>query len=191
MRKASKYIFMDRDGVINVDAGNGYIDHWGKFRFLAGSLPALRLLTEKGYKVVVISNQAGIAKGFYSLKDLREMTRRMQKRIESRRGKLSAVYYCPHRREDRCPCRKPKTGLFRRAQRRFGMTFRETPVIGDSMVDIRAGKTLRCPTVLVLSGREKLSRRKVWEVQPDTVQKNLLEAVRWVLRREVEGSNTS
>lgn len=184
MKEKSKYIFLDRDGVINVDAGNGYVDNWKRFRFLPGSLEALRLLRENGYKVVVVSNQAGVAKGLYSLKELHAMTRRIKRAVEAHGGKLTAVYYCPHQREDDCSCRKPKTGLFRKAKKRFGMTFRESVLVGDSMVDIAAGKALRCQTILVLSGREALSHRAEWSVKPDRVQKNLLEAVRWVLRKE-------
>lgn len=178
-----KVIFLDRDGVINRERGNGYVDHWNQFRFLPGSLKALRLLNENGYKVIVVSNQAGVAKGFYSLKELTAMTKRMKQAIVMHGGRLDAVYYCPHKVEDRCSCRKPKTGLFRKAQRRFGIRFKETFVVGDSLRDIAAGKSLRCKTILVLSGREELSRRFLWDVQPDAVRKNLLEAVRWILRQ--------
>lgn len=183
--KKQKFIFLDRDGVINRDKRDGYVSDWKKFRFLPGSLKALRLLKEKGYKVIVISNQAGVSKGFYSLKDLREVTRRMKRRIQAHGGKLDAVYYCPHHSEDLCSCRKPKTGLFQEAKRRFRLIlFKETFMIGDSLVDIQAGKAARCKTILVLSGKEKISQKKHWEVHPDLIRKNLLEAVRWVLRQD-------
>lgn len=180
--KETKVVFLDRDGVINRDRGSEYIDHWEKFRFIPGSLKALKLLKEKGYKVIVISNQGGVAKGFYSLKDLTFLTRRMKEAVKAAGGRLNAVYYCTHQKENRCSCRKPKTALFRRARQRFGIPFKKTFVVGDSVRDIIAGKKLRCKTILVLSGREKLSRKREWKVQPDVVKKNLLDAVRWILR---------
>jgi len=183
--KKAKVIFLDRDGVINRGRGSDYVDSWHKFRFIPGSLKALKLLKEHGYRVIVISNQAGVAKGFYSLKDLSLLTRRMKEVVRTAGGKLDAVYYCPHQNEDRCACRKPKTGLFWRAHRRFGIPFKKTFVVGDSVRDIVAGKKLRCKTILVLSGREKLVRKREWEVQPDLVKRNLLKAVEWILRNDI------
>ena len=180
--KKVKAIFLDRDGVINRDRGSEYVDRWDKFRFIPGSLKALRLLKEEGYRVVVISNQAGVAKGVYSLKELSLLTRRMKEKVEEAGGRLDAVYYCTHQKENRCTCRKPKTALFRRAHLRFGIPFKNAFVVGDSVRDIIAGKRLRCRTILVLSGREKLSRKREWEVQPDVVKKNLLTAVAWILK---------
>ena len=179
--KTTKAIFLDRDGVINRDRGSEVVDSWNKFRFVPGSLRALKLLKEHGYRVIVISNQAGIAKGFYSPKDLSLLTRRIREVVKRAGGRLDAVYYCPHQKEDRCACRKPKTGLFREAKQRFGISLRNTFVVGDSVRDIVAGKRLRCKTILVLSGREKLARKKEWEVRPDVVKKNLLTAVEWIL----------
>ncbi len=179
-----KTVFLDRDGVINRNKTNTYVDSWSKVRFLPRALKALRLLKKKGYRVVVVSNQAGVAKGFYSMRDLREITRRIRKRIQQHGGRLDAVYYCPHRDEDRCRCRKPKTELFRKAKERFKVRFRETYLVGDSMADIAAGKKLRCKTILVLSGREKRSRKAEWVVKPDAVKKDLLNAVRWILQED-------
>ena len=182
--KKGKVVFLDRDGVINRDRGSEYIDCWKKFRFLPGSLRALKLLKENQYTVVVVSNQAGIAKGSYALRELQDITRRMKKVVKVRGGRLDAIYYCPHQKEDRCCCRKPKTALFRKAKKRFDFQYKETFVIGDSQRDIAAGKILHCRTVLVLSGREKHHRRHLWDPQPDMIKKNLLEAVLWILRKD-------
>jgi len=176
-----KLIFLDRDGVINRGFEDGYVDQWRKFSFLPRSLKALRRLREAGYRVVVVSNQAGISKGIYSMKTLREITRRMRKAVARKGGRLDAVYYCPHCDEDRCRCRKPKTELFRKARRRFGVRFRDTFFVGDSRVDIEAGKAIGCRTVLVLSGRNK--RRPSWEPKPEAVRKDLWDAVNWILKK--------
>lgn len=186
--KKAQAIFLDRDGVINRDRGSDYVVHWDTFRFIPGSLKALKLLKERGYKVVVVSNQAGVAKGAYSLRELSGLTRRMKEKVKAAGGRLDAVYYCTHQKEDRCACRKPKTALFRRARLRFGISLKETCVVGDSIRDIIAGKRLHCRTILVLSGREKLSRKREWEVQPDVVKKNLLKAVEWMLHNTMHRS---
>ena len=189
MKKRTKVVFLDRDGVINREREGRTIDSWGEFRFVPGSLKALRLLKENKYRVIVVSNQAGVAKGLYSMKDLQAMTKRIKRTVQKHGGRLDAVYYCPHLPEDRCSCRKPKTGLFRKAKRKFKIQFPATTMIGDSVRDILAAKTLGCQTILVLSGRETLSRRRLWKVQPDTVKKNLLDAVRWMLKQEVHRSH--
>jgi len=182
--KPKKYIFIDRDGVINQGKENGYIDRMQKLKFIPGALKALRQLKEAGYKPIIVSNQAGVSKGYYSMRELQAITRKLKKTVLQHGGKIEAVYYCPHRDEDHCACRKPKTGLFRRAKKRFGMTWSQTFMIGDSMVDIMAAQRLRCKTILVLTGREQFSRRRNWKAKPDVVKKSLLEAVEWVLRKE-------
>ena len=179
---SQKVVFLDRDGVINRGFDNGYVDDWKKFAFLPRSLAALRRLRKAGYKGIVISNQAGIARGIYSLKTLREITRRMRKAVEEKGGKLDAVYYCPHRLQDRCSCRKPKAGLFRRAKKRFGIRLKDSFLVGDSRVDVEAGKAIGCRTILVLSGRNK--RRPRWDIKPDAIRKNLWEAVTWILKQK-------
>lgn len=182
--KETKVVFLDRDGVINRDRGSASIDNWKKFRFIPGSLKALKLLKENGFKTVVVSNQAGVAKGFYSRTTLQHLTRRMKEEVEAGGGRLDAVYYCTHQQADHCRCRKPRTGLLRKAKEKFHFRYKDSFIVGDSQRDMAAGKVLRLKTVLVLSGREKLSRRALWEVHPDAVKKNLLEAVRWILHRE-------
>jgi histidinol-phosphate phosphatase family protein len=179
---SQKVVFLDRDGVINRGFEDGYVDRWRKLTFLPRSLKALRRLRQARYKVIVISNQAGVSRGIYSRKTLREITRRMRRIVREKGGRLDAVYYCPHLPEDRCRCRKPKTALFRKAKRRFGIRLKEAFFVGDSRVDVEAGKAIGCRTILVLSGRNK--RRPRWEVKPDAVRKDLWDAVNWILKKE-------
>ncbi len=180
-----KVVFLDRDGVINQESGE-YVTTWKRFVFLPKSLEALRRLHEGGYKTIVISNQAGVSKGVYSRKALWDITCRMQKTVRKSGGRLDAVYYCLQRSSDNCLCQKPKTGLFRKAKERFGICLREAYVVGDSRRDIEAGKAIGCKTILVLSGRIK--RRPRWKVMPDTVRKDLGEAVKWILQKESKRS---
>lgn len=170
-----KIIFLDRDGVINRDAGFGrYVTCWEEFEFLPGSLKALEGLNRAGYKVIVISNQAGVAQGFYTLKDLDEITKNMLKEVEKAGGKISSVHYCPHQEEDGCDCRKPKTGLFSQATKGLQVNFTDTFFVGDNRRDVLAAKAIGAKSIFVLSGNTKLEDL---DVRPGFVARDLLEAV--------------
>lgn len=173
----TKSIFLDRDGVINKDPDGGYITTWAQFEFLPGALEAIRELTRADYDIYVISNQAGIGKGIYNLEALKDITRNMTDEIKSSGGKIKGVFYCPHRREDNCDCRKPRVGLFRQASRTANIQFNQTYFIGDSKEDVEAGKAIGCKTILVLSGRTKSGEVDRWDVKPDIVAADLRQAV--------------
>lgn len=181
MAKDARVIFLDRDGVINRDPTGGYVTNWEDFHFLDGSKEAIKKLTDSGYEVILISNQAGVAKGLYTLEALDEITRRMTAEIEKAGGKIGSVFYCPHRDEDNCDCRKPKTGLFRKATEGLDIDFGKTYFIGDGVMDIEAGRNAGCKTILVLSGKTSIDDRENWTAQPDYIFKDLLEAVNWLL----------
>ena len=176
-----KFVFLDRDGVINHGFDNGYVDHLSKLRFVPRSLSALRRLHRAGYKVVVISNQAGVSKGLYTRRVLLEVTHEIVERVRKNGGKIDAIYYCPHQSIERCVCRKPKVGLFREARRRFGVRWKETFFIGDSRVDVEAGKAIVCCAFLVLSGRTR--KKPDWGIMPDIIRKDLWDAVDWILKK--------
>lgn len=179
-----KVIFLDRDGVINRDPMGGYVTKWEEFHFLDGAKEALKKLTQAGYEVIIISNQAGIGKGLYALKTLDEITEKMVAGIEEAGGKIHSAFYCPHRKEENCDCHKPKTGLFRQAAKDLDVDFSKTYFIGDGTMDIEAGKEIGCKTILLLSGKTKLEDRANWAHQPDYIFKDLLGAVNWILGEE-------
>jgi D-glycero-D-manno-heptose 1,7-bisphosphate phosphatase len=137
--------FLDRDGTINVKAPEGeYVTCWHEFAFLPGAVEAIGLLRERGWRVVVVTNQRGVALGRMSLADVEEIHRRLREAAP-----LDAVYLCPHER-DSCDCRKPNTGMFRQAQAEFpDIRFEEGVVIGDAESDMEAGRRLGCRTILV------------------------------------------
>lgn len=170
-----KVIFLDRDGVINKDPGfGGYIKSWKEFEFLPDSLNALVKLNQAGFEVIVISNQAGVAKGLYALQDLDEISRNMLREVEKAGGKIRAVHYCPHRDEDDCDCRKPKTGLFSQATQGLEVDFTDTFFVGDNRRDILAAKAIGARSIFVLSGNTKLQDL---DVRPDFIARDLSEAV--------------
>ena len=185
--KKKKYnvVFLDRDGVINKFPGRGkYITSLKEFKFIPGSLEAVKNLTQAGFEIFVISNQAGVAKGIYSKATLKNMTSNMLKMIKKAGGKIKKVLYCLHRESDNCPCRKPKTALINKALKSLSKPIdrKHSYLVGDDISrDILMGKTARLSTILVLSGREKIKERSHWQIQPDCVVKNLSQAARFII----------
>ena len=154
------FVLLDRDGVINQRVVGGYVTCWEEFVFLPGALEGLRRLTEGDCHVIVVSNQAGVGKGLMTNADLQEITREFVAAVEAHGGRLRHVYYCTHRAEDDCPCRKPKPGLLLNAQAEYHFDFKDTFLIGDSESDLRAAQAVGCPAILVSNassaGLEKL-----------------------------------
>lgn len=179
-----KIIFIDRDGVINEEL-NSYVTSWDKFQFLDGALQALKKLTDENYHIVIISNQAGVAKGEYTVEELNVINENMLKEIERATKKRPATYYCIHKDEDDCSCRKPKIGLFKQAEEEFGkIDYANTYFIGDQQRDIETAKNLGLKSILVLSGRADLEQIKDWTIKPDYIKRDLLDAVNWLLERK-------
>ncbi|MDP2912473.1 MAG: HAD family hydrolase [Candidatus Omnitrophota bacterium] len=184
-KTGKRVIFIDRDGVINKDPGGwteyNYVTRWKDFHFIRGSKAAVRKLNRAGYYCIVISNQAGVSKGHYSENRLRAINSRMLKEIKKSGGKIRSAYYCIHQDSDNCGCRKPKTGLVRLAERNLGIAARGAYFIGDSRVDVEAGKKAGMRTVLVLTGKTSVKDLNKWKIKPDLVFKDLSEAVDFIL----------
>jgi len=179
------YIFIDRDGVINKDPGgwteHSYVTEWKDFHFLPGTLEALKILKKKGIKVIVASNQGGVNKGIYTKAQLNKVNKQMLKEIRTNGADIEEVFYCIHKDEDNCNCRKPKPGMLEMAAKKYGIDPKTTYFIGDDKKDVLAAKKIGCKAVLVLSGKGSLDNAKIWEEKPDYVFKDLLEAVKSLL----------
>lgn len=158
MKKNSKYIFLDRDGVINRKIENGYVTSWDNFVFLPRVFDALELFCKNGYALIVVSNQAGVAKGLMSLEDLQRIDAFMKTEVVKKGSVILASYYCPHRDEDLCSCRKPKSGLFKKAIDDNNLDVNNTQnmwIIGDSERDIIAGSDVGCRGILITPFNDK------------------------------------
>ena len=178
-----KIVFLDRDGVINKYPGDKlYVTSLNKFKFLPGVKKAIALLNNSGYRIFVASNQAGVGRGIYSQKTLDAITVRMFKGIESAGGKIEKVYYCIHRKEAKCACRKPKSGLVKKAAKEFNLNLKGAYFIGDTIRDVLTAKASGCKSILVLAGKEKLNNQVNWEAKPDFVFKDLLAAARFLIK---------
>lgn len=182
----NKTIFIDRDGVINRDPGgwteHSYVTGWGQFKFLPNSVKALEALSAAGYDIVVISNQAGVSKGCYSMAELNEINRKMAGEIEKGGAKLKAIYCCVHQDSDNCNCRKPKTGLFKKAEEELKIKAKGSFFIGDGKTDVEAGKSVGLKTILVLSGKSSLKDVEKWETKPDHIFNDLSLAAHFILK---------
>lgn len=188
-----KYIFIDRDGVINKDPGGwtktNYVTKWGEFEFLPGALEALKKLHKAGIGVIIVSNQAGVNKGYFSRQDLNDVTNKMIAEINKSGGEVEGVYYCIHKDEDNCNCRKPKPGLLEKGAAEHGVNLHKTYFIGDGKVDIIAGRRAGCRTVFVLSGKTSREEMEKWDEAPDFIFENLLRAVEWIIIKEKRRAN--
>jgi len=161
-----KVIFLDRDGVINEKPPKAdYVKNWNEFEFLPGAIEALKILTQNGYEIYIISNQAGIARGIMTEDDLKEIHEKMKKELDNIGAKVSGIYYCPHGWDDGCECRKPKPGMFFQAAREHHIDLTKAVFIGDDERDIQAGNSAGCKTILV------------------TPEKNLLKIVKFLTNK--------
>lgn len=134
-------VFLDRDGVINRKAPDGdYVTSWDQFQFLPGALTGLARLAESALRIVVVTNQRGIALGRMSEDDLADIHDRMRAAVVETGGRIDAVYHCPH--EAGCRCRKPELGMFEDAAQEFGLELDHTAVIGDQLSDMLAAERI-------------------------------------------------
>ena len=149
-------MFLDRDGLINRKLENDYVKSWDEFQFLPGVIEAIKAINEKGlpsseakgYLVIVVTNQRGIAKGLMTEKDLEEIHRRMLKELNKHGARIDDIFYCPHDISDNCNCRKPKPGMLIQAQKKWNIDFARSFIIGDSNSDTEAGQRVGCQGIL-------------------------------------------
>lgn len=150
-------VILDRDGVLNVRPPRAaYVRSWADWRWLPGALEALRLLREAGFRIIVVSNQAGIARGAMTEQELAAIHARMREEAEAAGGAIDAIYSCPHGWDAGCECRKPKPGMLYQAQREFHLDLSRTPFIGDDERDGQAADAAGCPWLQVTETRTLL-----------------------------------
>ncbi len=143
-------VILDRDGVLNRKPPKAqYVRNWGEFEWLPGAKEALRRLKTAGYRVIVVSNQAGVARKAMTEADLLDIHRRMVREAAQAGGRIDVIYYCPHNWDEGCDCRKPKPGMLFQAQRELNLDLSRTPFVGDDERDAQAADAAGCPSVLV------------------------------------------
>ncbi len=184
-------VLLDRDGTINEQMG--YVNHLSRFHLLPGAARAIRGLNEAGLAVVVVTNQSGLARGYFPESLLEAVHAEMYRLLAQEGARLDGLYVCPHHpeaREERfrldCDCRKPRTGLLERAAAELGLDLGRSYMVGDRWSDLRCGAAVDATTVLVLTGYGRGDAAYVGPgqtVQPDHVAEDLEAAARWILDR--------
>ena len=176
-----RYVLLDRDGVINEDSA-AFIKSPLEWQPIPGSLEAIALLNDNGWKAVVISNQSGLARGLLDEETLQQIHRKMRRKAEEMGGKIEAVYYCPHGPDDHCSCRKPKPGLLERFAEDYHVELTDLPFVGDSLRDIEAAITVGAQPILVKTGKGS----ETLAANPDInvpVFENLYEAANYIVSK--------
>ncbi|MBT9132808.1 MAG: D-glycero-alpha-D-manno-heptose-1,7-bisphosphate 7-phosphatase [Firmicutes bacterium] len=144
---ANKAVFLDRDGTMAKDVH--YCSRPEDFELFPYTAKAIRLLNEHGFKVVVITNQSGIARGYFTEETLAEIHEKMKRELAKEGALVDGIYYCPHHPDDNCNCRKPKPKLVLQAAKDFDIDLKHSFAVGDLQMDIELGKAVGCKTILV------------------------------------------
>lgn len=173
-------IFLDRDGVINTEVN--YLSNPKDFEFIEGSIEALKILKEKGYLLIIITNQAGIARGYFTENDHKKIHEKMINILKENNIILDDIFYCPHHPDftGECECRKPKPGMVLKAKEKYNINLKKSFMVGDTLRDIETGYNAQSSTVLVLTGYGMEEQKKNTTIKPDFIFKNLLEFAKYI-----------
>ena len=152
-----KLVILDRDGTINQDSDQ-YIKSPAEWKPIPGSMEAIARLTQGGWRIVVATNQSGIARGLFDMATLNAIHGEMHRAVGQAGGRIDAIFFCPHAADSNCECRKPKPGLLREIGSRFDMELKGVPMIGDSLRDLEAAAAVGAQPYLVLTGKGRQTR---------------------------------
>ncbi len=180
-----KLIILDRDGVINQDS-EGLVKSPEEWQAIPGSLEAISALNQAGYRVVIASNQSGLARGLFDIDTMNAIHRKMHDELEKVGGHLDGIFFCPHRPSDNCTCRKPKPGMLEQICKRFFSEPSDTPFIGDSFRDLEAAQAIGAKPILVLTGKGFKTSKRIRPDQNIPVFEDLADAVAAL----ISGQNT-
>ena len=152
-----KLIILDRDGTINHDSDQ-YIKSPAEWKPLKGSLEAIARLSQAGYRIVVATNQSGIARGLFDMTTLNAIHDALHRAVNQAGGRIDAIFFCPHAADSNCECRKPKPGMLREIAKRLNVSLDGVPVVGDALRDLQAAAAVGARPILVLTGKGRKTR---------------------------------
>ncbi|HAM39055.1 MAG TPA: hypothetical protein DCP53_06665 [Elusimicrobia bacterium] len=174
----SKAVFFDRDGTINEDVH--YLSNVKDLRIFEKSASAIKLLNDSEFKIIIVTNQSGIARGYFTLNDVKEVNEVLVNKLKENNAYVNTVYVCPHHPDEECFCRKPKPRMLYAAKRDLNIDLKESYVVGDKQCDIDLAKNINIKSVLVLSGQGENVKGA------DYVAKDILDAAEWIIKNENE-----
>ncbi|MBI5328380.1 MAG: lipopolysaccharide heptosyltransferase II [Deltaproteobacteria bacterium] len=172
-------VFLDRDGTINHDTG--YIDSPERLVIINGAASAIKKLNSKGFRVVVITNQSGIGRGYFSKEALDAVNKKLEEVLMKGGAHVDGIYYCPHHPDDNCECRKPRTGLLEKAKKDLNIDFKKSYVIGDKVSDVEIAQGIGGKGILVLTGMGRDEEKKL-NHKPSYIAHDLKGAVEWIIK---------
>ena len=175
-----KLVVLDRDGVINLDSVH-FIKSTNEWIPISGSLEAIALLNQSGYRVAIATNQSGISRGLFDMVMLNAIHDKMHRALGQLGGRIDAMFYCPHSAEDNCACRKPKPGMMEDIGKRFGVDLTGVPIVGDSLRDLQAGAVLGMQPILVRTGKGEETIAAGGLPEGTLIFANLAEAVQHII----------
>jgi len=173
------FIILDRDGVINYDSDH-YIKSPEEWHPIPGSLEAIARLNQAGFRVLVVTNQSGIARGLYDVATLTRIHEKLFQLLAKVGGHIEEIFFCPHHPDEHCLCRKPQPGLFQEIQKKYPIHFSETFFIGDSKTDVQVAQLTGCKPLLVLTGKGQDALAAVPELANVPHFTDLAQAVEYV-----------
>ncbi len=176
-------IILDRDGVINYDS-DYYIKSPDEWLPIPGSLTAIAQLNRAGFRVVIATNQSGVARGLYDLEMLSQIHEKLIRELTSVGGYIEEIFFCPHHPAENCECRKPKLGMFKQIQAKYKVDLRDTFFIGDTFTDMQAAKEIPCKPILILSEKGQQALAMHPELASIPHFPDLAEAVHYVLAQK-------
>jgi D-glycero-D-manno-heptose 1,7-bisphosphate phosphatase len=175
-------IFLDRDGVINQDSPD-YIKNRQEFIFIPGSISAICELCDLGFDIIIITNQSGLGRHLITPSNLNQIHDNLVREIRARGGRITDIFFCPHRPQDNCKCRKPLPGMLFKAQKKYAIDLATAIMVGDSAKDIECGRNAGVgKTILVKTGNFRAAQKILSEkgLRPDYVASDLLSAAKWI-----------
>jgi len=185
-----RYIILDRDGVINYESSE-YIKSPEEWRAIPGSLEAIATLNRAGYKVLIVTNQSGIARGYYDLATLSDIHEKLVRELAEVGGYIDEIFFCPHHPDEQCSCRKPRVGMLESITQKYPVKLSDTFFIGDSLVDLQAAQTAGCIPLLVLTGNGHKTITNNPELTHISRFANLSAAVDYILSLAIQTSHVS
>ena len=148
MSQKRKAIFMDRDGVINYNRDD-YVKSWAEFKFIPGAKEAIKRINDTDKLLILITNQSPIGRGIFNKETLDNIHFKMLNELSTAGAHIDAIYFCPHKPDDNCDCRKPKPGLILKAAADYNIDLKESWMVGDSDTDLTSGAAAGCKTIKV------------------------------------------
>jgi len=177
-------VFLDRDGTLNVNTG--YVGDPRDVRLIAGAAMGVKLLGDAGFATVVVSNQSGIARGYFSESDADAVDARVRELLAQAGASITATYRCPHLPDGECECRKPKPGMLLRAAADLNIDFASSWIVGDRLLDVEAGNAVGCRSVVVSGVPPHEPPEDFSLAQPEYFARDLVDAARYIVAHATE-----